>query len=121
MPRKPLNRMAWLEPKDNRERSKAGEKKFARTSGGQVQRASGATQGRKGDVFGINSIESEGEGLLFEHKTTKGIGYRLTLQELEKIEREAFDKGKRGAMVIAFEDKHEYIVIRREFVNFGGE
>lgn len=119
-PKKEPDRMAFLSKgTGNRERSQAQERRIAKKTGGVVQRASGATAHRKGDVDRVPSMESSGR-FKIEAKTTKCNSYKLNYADLKKIEEEAFRIGMLGAMVVTFEDRHDYIVVRREFVDFGG-
>ena len=118
--RPPLNRLGFLEEKEVRVRSKKQEKRVAKFTGGSLQRASGATLGRKGDVDSVPVFDIPVGQFKIEAKTTKHRSYSLNLHELNKIEMEAMADGKMGAMVISFEDSYDYLVVRREYVDFGG-
>lgn len=116
----PTNRLAFLEDSTSKDRSLRQEKRLAKETGGKVQRASGATTFRKGDVDDVPDASVPVMDLKIEAKTTKHHSYRLNYADLQKIEQEAFQDGKKGAMVISFDDRHDYLVIRKDFVIFGG-
>jgi len=123
MPRKkgqPLDRMAWMREPTSKERSVSQEAKIAKHTGGVVQRGSGNTLGRKGDVDDVPDISLSLGTFKIEAKTTKHRSYSIKLSELNKIEMEAMADGKKGCMCVSLEDEYDYIVIRKEYLNFGG-
>ena len=119
---KPFDRTAFMTVGEdtNRDRSEEQERRIASDTGGVKRRGSGSVQGRKGDVRNV-PVPSIPGTLLIEAKTTKHKSRSLKLSELRKIEREADSAGFRGAMIISFEDAHDYLVIRKDYVDFKGE
>lgn len=75
-------------------RSKQQEERIAGELGGQVQKASGATDFAKGDV--------STKDILIEAKFTTGKNYTLKLADLQKIEQEALRKLKTWVFQIEF-------------------
>lgn len=80
----------------NKKKSQKQEKRIAEDLGGNVQKASGATDFAKGDVRADN--------LLVEAKTTGQKSYRVDRDEITKIQAEALERGASDwAMQIEFQ------------------
>ena len=71
-----------LSKRDNLRRSRRQEKRVAEDVGGSCQAGSGSRWEMKGDVRKLDAVR-------VECKTTRGKGFRVTREVLEKIEREA--------------------------------
>lgn len=85
--------------------SQAQEKRVARRLGGKVQPASGAGWMRKGDV-------STSE-FLIECKTTAARSYRLDIDTIQKIDREAMLENKEFALFIEISGRR-YVVVHED-------
>ena len=81
-------------PPSTRERSDRHEKKIARDYGGRQKSGSGASPYSKGDVVLPKA------NILVEAKTTDKASYRLEIETLAKISREAIGEGRDPAMEI---------------------
>lgn len=85
-----------------RKASQAQEAEVAQRVGGRVQPASGAGWMHKGDVSAMD--------FLIECKMTRARSYRLTLDTLLKIEREAILENKDFALFLRISGR-DYVVI----------
>lgn len=84
------------DPKPSRKaQANKAEKKLAKRLGGHRQPCSGAIPGHRGDV--------KLDTLLIDHKGTAARSFRVTVEDLAKITREANGEGKEPALVIEFE------------------
>lgn len=86
----------------NLKRSQQQEKLAAQTYGGKVQPCSGARAHSKGDV--TTPV------LLIEAKTTNTEGYRVTVGNWLKIQREAALEGKTGVMLLELSGHRMFVV-----------
>lgn len=85
-----------FDPATPHQMSRAQEDRIAETVGGRVRPASGAFEGKKGDVVS--------KDYLIEAKTTRANSIAIHGKWLEKISFEARDASKQPCLIITFEN-----------------
>jgi len=83
--------------KSKHKRSRAQEEKIAQEMDGRRQPASGALPTAKGDVARTK------HGFLVEAKTTSKEGFRITRQLINKVRKEALERGENYLLQLDFE------------------
>lgn len=88
---------------EHHDRSRAQEKRLAKSVNGQQAARSGAGHIRKGDV--------RSKRFLYEAKTTGNRTFTLKADDLAKVRKQAFDQGREGGVMTIELGGREYAVV----------